>query len=301
MIQQTALRLQDGQSLNHNVEAYLRHIDRNNNHDISSVRPFYIDGRRLGYITKELSAYLIEHEADAFLKSEDGITLNETISDFESRTAFFDRLLVTLFDKGMIEKPRDEFYAIAENFGEEPLFKIKRGVSAYFGFKNYGIHVNAFVRRSEGLYYWIATRSAAKAVAPHKLDQMVAGGQPYGLSVHENLIKESYEEAHLLPEHLMNAVPVGVLRYCRQTGNKFRRDYIFTYDVELPEDFVPKNNDGEVASFQLMSLEEVVAHLEADDDFKFNSALVIIDFFIRHGIITPDEPGYFKLTQRLYP
>lgn len=287
-------------SLRHNIDAYLDCVDRNNRHDLSSVLPFMIDGKILGYITKGFGDHLSKDYPDAFLRTPSEITFSPEISTFEERTAFFDTLLDELLLKGLIEKPRDEYYAIAENFGDTPLFKIKRGASPYFGFKNYGLHLNAYVKRPDGLYMWIAKRSGQKNVAPHKLDQMVAGGQPYGLSIAENLEKESFEEAHLLPEQLAEAKSVGVLRYRRQTGYKFRRDYIFTYDLELTDDFFPQNNDGEVDSFQLMSLQEIISHLEAPDDFKFNSALVIIDFFIRHGIIKPDEPGYFNLTQRLY-
>ena len=35
------------------------------------------------------------------------------------------------------------------------------------------------------------------------------------------------------------------------------------------------------------------------EDFKENCCLVIIDFAVRHGFITADEPGYVKLVQSL--
>jgi hypothetical protein len=35
------------------------------------------------------------------------------------------------------------------------------------------------------------------------------------------------------------------------------------------------------------------------DDFKFNCSLVVIDFLIRHGVITPADPDYFDLVTGL--
>jgi hypothetical protein len=40
--------------------------------------------------------------------------------------------------------------------------------------------------------------------------------------------------------------------------------------------------------------------VEAGDDFKFNCALVVIDFLIRHGLIAPDHPDYVALVRGLH-
>ena len=45
-----------------------------------------------------------------------------------------------------------------------------------------------------GLCLWVARRSVNKPNWPGKLDHIVAGGQPYGISVMENVIKECEEE-----------------------------------------------------------------------------------------------------------
>jgi len=44
-----------------------------------------------------------------------------------------------------------------------------------------------------------------------------------------------------------------------------------------------------------MELGEVEEILSAGEDFKFNVALVLIDFLIRHGHIAPDHPDYSDL------
>ena len=34
-------------------------------------------------------------------------------------------------------------------------------------------------------------------------------------------------------------------------------------------------------------------------EFKTNCTLVIVDFFVRHGVIGPEEPGYMELVASL--
>ena len=80
-----------------------------------------------------------------------------------------------------------------------------------------------------------------------------------------------------------------------ELDNCLRDDTLFVYDLELPADFVPRNHDGEIADFRLMPLSEVERLLAETEDFKFNVGLVIIDFLIRHGYLTPDDPQYSAL------
>ena len=78
-----------------------------------------------------------------------------------------------------------------------------------------------------------------------------------------------------------------------------RNDVLFIYDLEMPADFVPRNKDGEIAEFMLMPADEVVAVVRAGDEFKFNVNLVIADFALRHGLVTPAEPDYLDLVTGL--
>jgi hypothetical protein len=48
-----------------------------------------------------------------------------------------------------------------------------------------------------------------------------------------------------------------------------------------------------------MSLQQVADIIATSDAYKPNCALVIMDFFLRHGALSPDEPGYLGLAQAL--
>lgn len=52
--------------------------------------------------------------------------------------------------------------------------------------------------------------------------------------------------------------------------------------------FTPEPADGEVKSFALWPLAQVLDVISSTDDFKFNVNLVLIDLCIRAGLITGD-------------
>jgi hypothetical protein len=69
----------------------------------------------------------------------------------------------------------------------------------------------------------------------------------------------------------------------------------FNFDLELPADFTPRNEDGEVAEFQLWTLDELERNLRDADDFMYDVALANLDLLIRLGRIGPDDPDYLDL------
>jgi hypothetical protein len=78
-----------------------------------------------------------------------------------------------------------------------------------------------------------------------------------------------------------------------------RDDVLFVYDLETPGDFVPQNTDGEIVEFMLVEAREALARVRDTDDFKFNVNLILIDFALRHGLVTPEEPEYLALVAGL--
>ncbi|WP_342760769.1 NUDIX hydrolase [Azospirillum thermophilum] len=163
------------------------------------------------------------------------------------------------------------------------------------------MHVNGFVRGPDGaLSLWIGRRAMDREVCPGQYDNMIAGGQPIGLSLEENLIKEASEEAGLAAEVARRAVPVGAISYTLETDGGLKQDRLFVYDLELPADLVPENTDGEVESFALWPVQQALESVRDSEDWKFNVNLVVIDFLIRHGVIHPgNEPDYLEIVRGL--
>jgi len=200
-----------------------------------------------------------------------------------------------------VAKLRGEMFPVVTRWGEAPLALIDRGAVPVFGLKAFGIHINGYVRGKDGLKLWIGRRALDKAVEPGKLDNMVAGGQPAGLSLTDNLVKEAHEEAGVPRELALRAVPAGAITYRMEAERGLKPDTMFVYDLEVPADFVPRNQDGEITAFMLMDPGEVIEQVRSSYDFKFNVNLVLIDFLIRTGHIRPEtEPDYVALVTGLH-
>jgi len=117
-----------------------------------------------------------------------------------------------------------------------------------------------------------------------------------GYSILDNLAKEAAEEAGLDSRMLAYATAHGHLRYKRDMMHGVRNDGLFLFDLEMDDEMLPHNTDGEVERFDLLPAHEVLDIITQTDDFKFNCNLVLIDFFLRHGILGPDHPEYEALS-----
>jgi 8-oxo-dGTP pyrophosphatase MutT (NUDIX family) len=256
-------------------------------------RHFLVAGERVGWVLPGFADALKPY--DVFSVNEESVRLSDRFTDFDQRTRAVHEVLKDLVRNGKLKKLRNEPYQVGTGWGEEPLLTVDRAVVPLFGIEAYGIHVNGFVRAKDGLKIWVGRRAKDKATAPGKLDHLIAGGHPHGISLADNLIKEAKEEANMPADLAQQAKPVGAVSYRLRNEEGLRNDILFIYDLELPESFTPKNTDGEVEEFFLWPVEKVMQVLSTSDDFKFNVALVVVDFLIRHGYITPEDRDYERL------
>jgi hypothetical protein len=267
--------------------------------DPAGYLPFSIDGQSVGLVRPEFAACLAEF-GEVFQVAPDQVRLAPGLVGAEARTRAVEGVLRRLAADGVIRGWRDEPYAVAAAPDQPALFLMERAAIPKFGIWATGVHVNGFVREGDELLMWIGRRSPDKYTAPNKLDQIVAGGRPADLTVRETLLKEGEEEANIDHALASRALPVGAVIYCTERREGLRRDVLYIYDLELPRDFVPVNHDGEIAEFWLWPILRVLETVRDTDEFKFNCALVVIDFLIRHGFIAPDEePDYLTLVRGL--
>jgi 8-oxo-dGTP pyrophosphatase MutT (NUDIX family) len=184
---------------------------------------------------------------------------------------------------------RGEAFDVRLGEDTPPIATIDRGAVPTFGIRSRGVHCNGLVRRSDGLHLWIARRAANKRNDPGKLDHIVAGGIAAGMDPAETLLKEAGEEAALPQTLAAEARPVARIRYDMERSEGLRRDLLYCYDLDLPEDFLPRPNDGEVEAFELWPIGRAVEAVRDGDSFKFNVNLVLIDLFLRQGLIGPAQ------------
>jgi isopentenyldiphosphate isomerase len=272
--------------------SYLDHIRLCNNFDPAGFRPFVIGDRRVGYV-RHATARLLRRFPDVFTVGEDRVSLDDRWNGFEARSEAVDGPLRELAAEGVITAWREEYYPVTRDWHMAPLMRIGRAAAPMFGIRAFGVHLNGYVRGQDGLHMWVAHRARNKPTFPGMLDNMVAGGQPIGLGLIANLVKECGEEAGIPEAFARRAKPVGLVSYFHEPPEGVKPDQMFCFDLELPADFTPTPVDGEVEKFTLWPIERVAQRVRDTFDFKFNCNLVVIDFLIRHGVLTPEnEPDY---------
>ena len=166
---------------------------------------------------------------------------------------------------------------------------VDRGALPLLGVQAEGVHMNGLVRRGDDWWVWVARRAADKLLDPGKLDHLVAGGVPAGLTPAETLVKEGAEEAGLPPELCAAARHRGTISYAMERPEGLRRDRLHVYDLVLPDGFTPEPRDGEVAGFELWRAGDVLERVRRTADFKFNVNLVLIGLFRRLGMLDEGE------------
>lgn len=269
------------------MEGFWRHIRACNNASLPGDRlPFRIGVEQVGWVKPAFADKLAE--SPEIRRSRESVTLTDAAS--------LQEIAQRLSEAGCFRWRREAF-DIRGRPGGPVLAQLDRGALPSFGVLAVGVHVNGLVRRPDGLHLWVARRAANKALDPDKLDHLVAGGVPSGLSPAETLVKEAQEEAAIPADRARQAVETGQITYAMERKEGLRRDLLHCYDLELPDSFVPYAADGEVAGFELWPIERVVQTVRDTDDFKFNVNLVLIDLFLRLGLIAGS--GAASLRQHL--
>lgn len=278
---------------------YLRHIQQCNQYQKDQFLPFFIDNYCYGLTHKDHVTHLLNWP-DVFTANSTGLHLNPELDTPEKRTAAVDSIMNTLYKSGIIDSWVGEQYSISSEFNGPSMMLLERAAVAFLGVQGYGIHLNGLVRKQDGIFVWVAVRSKNKPFWPGQLDQIVAGGQPEGMGLMENLIKEAAEEAAISKTVAQKAELKSEIYYCSQTHRGLNNDGIFAYDLWLDEAFIPRNTDGEVDSFQLMPLAEMARITETTDKFKDNCNLVNIDLLLRLGFIDETHAEYPEIISSLY-
>ena len=276
----------------------LRWVQRCHNYQLNQFRPFYVAGYKVGWIRPE-DLPLFEQSPELFAVESGRVVLLGEPSSLKERSAQLDAVLRQWRDQGHITGWRDEHYLISNDEGT-PLFSVERSATALLGVLNLGVHLNGFVKRTDGIWLWMARRARDRPRYPGKLDQMVAGGMTAYQGPQQVMKRECQEEAGVPMTLAETLKSVGLVTLCHHNSKgQLRREILYTYDLELPETFQPCNQDGEVEEFQLMPIAEVVRLVAETDEIKTNCNLVVLDFLVRHGVLQADQAYYAELVEGL--
>jgi 8-oxo-dGTP pyrophosphatase MutT (NUDIX family) len=241
--------------------------------DYDSFLPLRAAERRFGWVRPEFAAVLARFP-DVFVCEPQRVSLADALATPAARTEALTRVAARLRDEGLVTGWRDEPSEIYAEASGEPLARIERAAVRRFGIRGRAVHLNGIVETEHGPAMWVARRSAAKSVDPGKLDNLVGGGVAAGLDAWQTLLKECREEAGLPFELARHARPRDALAFDYVVADGLDANEVEAFDLVLAPGFAPRNEDGEVAGFELVPFDAVRERLEAPLLFTVDAALV---------------------------
>mgnify|MGYP003627224508 CR=1 FL=1 len=272
--------------------AYIDHIVRCNDYDLGGFRPWFIGDDQAGWM-RHTFAERLRAFPEIFIVTESRVWLAPDLETPAIRSQQLAAVCTELAGAGELPAARGELFPVLPHWAGTQLASLDRAWVTHFGLPAYGVHLNGYVSGDAGTEMWIARRALGKMTYPGQLDNLVAGGQPAGLGLYENMVKECAEEADIPAALAARMRSTGQITYAMEVEEGLKQDTLFTFDLELPREFEPHNTDGEVDSFRLAPIAEVAAIVRDTYDFKFNCNLVVLDFLVRHGFLTADDAPDF--------
>nr|CAG4650170.1 EOG090X06MA [Sida crystallina] len=275
------------------------------NGDLQYCRPFFVGDKQVGLVQPNIFEAIQRHpEAFVVDPLSGSIWLHPSLKTYDERSERIDAVLRRWKDDSLfvtLKGWREECYEVRAGFSEPSLLKMERAATCLFGIRQYGVDINGYTRMpKEGVCLWLQRRARSKPTWPGMWDNMAAGGLSVGHSVLETALKETVEEASVPPHLLINLQAAGSVSFYFESERGLFPNTEFVFDLELPPDFVPCNADGEVESFELVPVAQVMERI-LSADFKTTSCPVTLDFLIRHGFLNSDnEPQLPELVELLH-
>lgn len=159
--------------------------------------------------------------------------------------------------------------------GGDLLGSVERGAVRPLGIATRAVHL---VGRTPAGPMWVQQRALNKANDPGLWDTLMGGMISVEDDLHTALARETTEEAGLAMAQLRDVALRGRVKLQRpadETGVGYVVEDIDWFNCTVAEGVMPVNQDGEVAQFQLLALDELVARLQRDE-FTLEAALILV-------------------------
>ncbi|SOZ98090.1 conserved hypothetical protein; putative exported protein [Cupriavidus taiwanensis] len=251
------------------------------------------DGRQVGWLPRTHAGILhgIDIGPGAVLGPEhaldDGsvaVALLPGRDDFDARSAALQALARQLADAGHVRGWRDELFAVTPALDAPAVAVVERAAARFLGLLTFASHMNGIVDGAAGdpPALWISRRSPAKAVDPGMWDNLVAGGMPHGSDPLTTLVRECEEESGIPPDLARGVQAHGMIEVLRDLPEGVQWERVYVYDLLLPPDFIPHNQDGEVSEHRRVEVAPLLAIMSAGA-MTVDATLVTLDALGRRG------------------
>ncbi len=224
----------------------------------AGLLPFYLGSNQLGWVEPEIASILCSQTQDWKINQQ---TLY--LDSPQPAQAMYQAAKI-LQQQGLIQGWRNEQYGVyAPNSNSaadftQPLLALERAAFRRFGLLSRAVHINGYYPDGS---LCIARRAKTKSIDPDRLDNMAAGGIPLGEDPRDCAIRELFEEAGFKSQFSNTLVLQETILMQRNEIDGTHRELLYCFDLALPADFIPHNQDGEVGAFYRMSPAQAINDL----------------------------------------
>jgi 8-oxo-dGTP pyrophosphatase MutT (NUDIX family) len=229
-----------------------------------------LDGGRCGWVEPDTARRLAQAPSPFALHGSQ-LVVGPGHGDPQARSKALQLAARRLHAAGIVREWRSEQLDVRTEDGRA-IGTIERAACRALGIETRSVQLNAF--RPDGSVV-AARRAAHKLSDPNRWDNLAGGMIAAGEQDHQALEREAWEEAGLRLAQL----PVArgsQLRVQRTVAEGLMIETVQVFDVRLPADFVPANQDGEVAGFETWPVETAVDAIERGD-FTLQASMAILD------------------------
>lgn len=221
---------------------------------------FRCGSRVLGHLLPDHAVQLAQVLENASLRTDGLIWEAQDVSAAE-RSAQLQTALDNLRSQGLVRGWRNEDFCYWPDPESQPdpaqpaFLRMERAGFRYLGMMSHAVHINSFTPHGR---MWCGKRSARKATDPGLWDNMTAGGLGAGESLEGCAVRELWEEAGLRATGMLALRPAGKVRISCITPTGWHDEMLHVYNLQVTENFVPENQDGEVQEFACLTATEVL-------------------------------------------
>jgi 8-oxo-dGTP pyrophosphatase MutT (NUDIX family) len=182
-----------------------------------------------------------------------------------------------LKEQGRLGKWRNELLRVTGDSGQVRGL-IERAAVRPLGIRTFAVHLVAYCKTTQGPCMWVQQRALDKANDPGLWDTcaggLAAGDESLLISLEREVQEEAGLDLKLLQQQGHIVQRLETIKTQRNIPEGFLVEELLCWDIDLPNNVVPINQDGEVEKFELWPIEQVVQGI-ADQQFTVEAALII--------------------------
>lgn len=254
--------------------------------DLHTWQPLWLNGLSLGHLNEKWRDLIKQDWQNDIHENSDGLFLYSR--DWTTLANNLQSMTLSWNQRGLLNGWRNESFDVCNASGAV-LFSLERSAFRPLGLRSHAVHLNGLSYQNEEWHFWIGKRSEHKIVDPNKLDNIVGGGIASGESILEAIWRESEEEAGLSKQIKSTFTPTNCLHSLHSVSRGLHNEILHIFDVILPKDIQPKNQDGEVAEFYLMNTSQLIQAM-LNNRMMNDAQLVTLDALHRYHALNPTHP-----------